>query len=175
MSTQWKRNWHKDFEPSGCRFGIMNPSFKLEWGHRHETLQHSPRGRIWLGWIPGILGFFNSAKDSWIWIAQIVDPQKSFKMKPNSNKIPANSTLKIHFLTFVRAFIYIYIIIINIILDIPGLGRWTWCDKRFIRKFHIFWYQFHGRRRTPKKDMNEKLPKNEFYGSWNCVGWRKIK
>ena len=38
-----------------------------------------------LGWIPGFLGFLNLANETWIWIGQIVELQKSFQTIPNSN------------------------------------------------------------------------------------------
>ena len=38
------------------------------------------------GWIPGFLRFLNQANETWIWIAQIVELQKSFPMISNSNQ-----------------------------------------------------------------------------------------
>ena len=55
---------------------------------------------ILVGWIPGFLGFSNSVYKTWIWLAQIVELQKSFPMIPNSNQFPGNSTSQINFLTF---------------------------------------------------------------------------
>ena len=53
--------------------------------------------RLFIGWIPGFFWFLNSLYQSWIWIAQIVKLQKSFKMIPNSNQFPEKGKSKIHF------------------------------------------------------------------------------
>ena len=61
---------------------------------------------IWmpfLGLIPGFLGFLNWASETWIWITQIVELKKSFKMIPNSNQFPGKWIFKIQFSTFAWA------------------------------------------------------------------------
>ena len=57
-----------------------------------------------LGWISGIFWFLNQANETWTWIAQMVELQKSFAMIPSSNQFPGNWSLKIHFLTFAWVF-----------------------------------------------------------------------
>ena len=69
----------------------------------------------WLGWIPGFLGFSNSGNETWIWIAQIIELQKSFSMIPNSNAFRGNWTSEIIFFLILRG----------------RWCRWTWCDKLF--------------------------------------------
>ena len=59
---------------------------------------------IYLGWIPGISGFSNSENETWIWITQIIELQKSFEMIPNSNQFPWKWNSKFHFGTFAWAF-----------------------------------------------------------------------
>ena len=59
---------------------------------------------VCIRWIPGFLGFSNSVYETWIWITQIVELQKSFPMTLNSNQFPGNWTSKITFLTFAWAF-----------------------------------------------------------------------
>ena len=63
-------------------------------------------GKVWalIGWIPGFFAISIPGNEAWIWIAQIVELEESFKMIPNSNLFRGNSTLKNHFLTFAWAF-----------------------------------------------------------------------
>ena len=44
----------------------------------------------WLGWIPGILEFFTPGNEAYIWIAQIVELQKSFETIINLDLFPGN-------------------------------------------------------------------------------------
>ena len=60
--------------------------------------------RTSLGWVPGFSGFSRPANETWIWIAQIVELQKSLQMIPKSNQSPGNWASKIHVLTFAWAF-----------------------------------------------------------------------
>ena len=46
----------------------------------------------WLGWIPEILGFLNPGNETWIWKAQIIELQKSFRMISILNQFPGNQT-----------------------------------------------------------------------------------
>ena len=57
-----------------------------------------------VGWIPGFFGVSTSFSKSRIWLAQIVELQKSFEMIPNSNRFPGYWIAKIIFLVFVWAF-----------------------------------------------------------------------
>ena len=58
-----------------------------------------------IGWIPGFLEFLNSVNENCIWMAQIVELQKSFEMIQNFNQFLWNQKEKIHFLIFVWAFV----------------------------------------------------------------------
>ena len=50
-----------------------------------------------LGWIPGFFVISTSGIETWIWIAQIVALEKSFKIIPNSNQFPGEGKSKIKF------------------------------------------------------------------------------
>ena len=67
---------------------------------KYSTKSH----RAVRGSLPGILGFLNSASEKWIWITEIVELQKWFKMIPNLNRFPGNRTSKIRLSTFAWAF-----------------------------------------------------------------------
>ena len=56
-------------------------------GRVRRTSLISNNSFIFLGWIPG---FLNSVNESEIWMAQIVEFQRSFKMIPKLNQFPEN-------------------------------------------------------------------------------------
>ena len=76
---------------------------------------------LWIGWIPGILGFWNPENETWIWKAQILELKKSFPMLPNSNQFPGNWTSKINFLAFALAFEWIIFLIFFMKYKRPNL------------------------------------------------------
>ena len=92
------------------RIEILNKICKSERKFRNKLLGLETYFFTWLGWIPGILGFSTPGNEIWIWIAQILALEKSFKMIQNSNHFCRSTTFKIHFLTFVWAFEWVDII-----------------------------------------------------------------
>ena len=100
---------------------MSHPSWISSWRWLTVIRGH-PCVHLYIGWIPGFLGFSNSGNETWIWIAQIVELQISFSIIPNSSRFPENRTSKIKFSNFLLR---------------GRLSRWTCCA----RKVHIFWYQ----------------------------------
>ena len=115
---------------------------------------------IWLGWIPGFLGFRNTVNEIWIWVSQILELEKSLKMIPILNRFPGNWKSILNFC--VGAWVGEHL-----------ATKYSRRSKDAHENSTSFDTNLQGAKRRGKAQWRKNDSKNGFYGGWNYVGWHK--